>query len=79
MGKNEDKMTLRAMERLRKERENKGKKKSYTYSHIKDLREDDVIRKIEMKKKGGKVGYSSGGYCRGGGAATKGTKYNGSY
>ena len=74
MGKNEDKMTAKAMERMRKERENKAKKKassSYSYSHIKDLG-DDVVRKIKMKK-GGAV------TCRGGGAATKGTRYNGSY
>ena len=71
MGTNEKKMTLRAMERLRKERENKGKKDSYSYKHIKDLREDDVVRKIKMKN-GGIVR----GKARGGGAATKGLGFN---
>ena len=59
------------MERLRKERENKGKKDSYSYKHIKDLREDDVVRKIKMKN-GGIVR----GKARGGGAAIKGLGYN---
>lgn len=74
MGKNEDKMTAKAMERMRKEREEKAKKKasgSYSYSHIKDLG-DDVVRKIKMKKGGAVMSE-----CRGGGAATKGKKFQG--
>ena len=81
MGKNEDKMTAKAMERMRKEREEKAKKKasgSYSYSHIRDLG-DDVVRKIKMKKGGAVKGYKDGGSCRGGGAATQGTKFKGTY
>jgi len=85
MGKNEDKMTAKAMERMRKEREEKAKKKasgSYSYSHIKDLG-DDAVRKIKMNK-GGKVkgyghGGNVGGECRGGGAATQGKGFKGTF
>ena len=71
-------LTAEAMERERLKRElkkaMKDKETTYSYDKLKDK-----IRKLEMKKGGAVKGYKDGGSCRGGGAATQGTKFKGTY